>query len=166
MSINNIQLNPQLCRILFTNHLINEQLTIENAEIIENATIASLGGNSKKIIFLINNSENSFLSEEEMDMLNNLLTACKITMEDIALINYHQNVHLKYEELINQFTPKKVLIFGVTPAQLGLPFHVPFFQLQKFQQQIYFLSPSFENFLTDTALKKELWTGLKKLFLS
>lgn len=166
MSIDNIQLSPQLCKNLFTNQLVSEKLTIETAPTLQNSKVASLGGNLKRIVFLINNVENSFLSEPEMEMLTNLLTACKLTMEDVAMINFHQYPILNYEKLLTDFEPKKILVFGVTAAQLELPFHVPHFQLQKFQQQIYFLSPSFEIFLTDIDLKKELWKGLQKLFLS
>ena len=166
MSIDNIQLSPQLCKNLFTNQLISEKLTIETATTLQNSKVASLGGNLKKIVFLINNVENSFLSEPEMEMLTNLLTACKLNMEDVAMINFNQYPNLNYEKLLADFQPKKILVFGVTAGQLGLPFYVPHFQLQKFQQQIYFLNPSFEIFLTDIDLKKELWKGLQKLFLS
>ncbi|MEO9210780.1 MAG: hypothetical protein ABI208_06765 [Ginsengibacter sp.] len=166
MSIDNIQLSSQLCKNLFTNQLISEKVTSESAPFLQNSKVASLGGNQKRITFLVNNAENSFLSESEMEMLTNLLTACKLTMEDVALINFNQCPNLNYEKLLTDFEPKKILVFGVTAAQLELPFHVPHFQLQKFQKEIYFLSPSFENFLTDIDLKKELWMGLQKLFLS
>ncbi|HEY5390715.1 MAG TPA: hypothetical protein VIJ57_01275, partial [Hanamia sp.] len=63
------------------------------------------------------------------------------------------------------FGSKKLLLFGVSSTQLELPFSIPFFQVQSFNDQLYMTAPPLKNFLNNKDLKKELWTSLQKLFL-
>lgn len=99
-----------------------------------------------------------------MDLLSNLITACKLSMEDIALVN-HFNATFNYHQLTDHFQSKKILMFGATTSELGLPFSIPFFQIQQFQQQLYITAPPLTDFLKNKDLKKHLWTCLQKLFL-
>jgi hypothetical protein len=175
MSIDNIQLPGHLCQLMFTKSLLdtslhhnNEPISIQIDEIKdapEKIKINSLGENKGNILFLVNNSQHKFLADDEMKLLSNLLTACKISMADIVLTNYNQNPTINYQLLIDQFHPKKILIFGVTSSDLALPFNIPFFQIQKFQDQQYMISPTLSDFLNNTKLKKELWNSLQKIFL-
>lgn len=175
MSINNIQLPGHLCQIMFTNSLIGklqsetiktETIQDEPAKKASNKLkINCLGENKKNILFLVNNSQNKFLADNEMKLLTDLLTACKISMEDIALVNYNQNPEFNYQDLIDQFQSKKILVFGITASNLGLPFNIPFFQIQKFQEQMYMISPSLSDFINNVEMKKELWISLQKIFL-
>ena len=134
-------------------------------KLINKSTIDSLGENEGNILLLVNNEENKFLADDEMKLLSDLLTACKISMADIALVNYHQHPEMNYQLLGDQFHPKKILAFGVTAADLELPFAIPFFQVQKFQDQSYMISPSLADFINNVGLKKLLWNSLKKIFL-
>lgn len=175
MSIDDIQLPGYLCQIMYTNSLVNTPQTdsIKPATILEESIkkaphklkINSLGENKKNILFLVNNSQNKFLADNEMKLLTDLLTACKISMEDIALVNYNQNPEINYQELFDQFQSKKILIFGITASNLELPFNIPFFQIQKFQEQLYMICPSLSDFINNVELKKELWISLQKIFL-
>ncbi|MEO8820917.1 MAG: hypothetical protein ABI267_08900, partial [Ginsengibacter sp.] len=138
------------------------------SEIITNSQnkieIRSLGDNQKQILFLVNNSSTEFLPDDEMALLTNLISACKLSMADIALVNF--NFHKKnYREFDAQFKPKKIMIFGIKTSELDLPFAVPNFQIQPFHQQFYLTAPSLNNFLNNKNLKKELWICLQKLFL-
>ena len=85
-------------------------------------------------------------------------------MADIALVNYYFN-QCDYQQFNQQFTPKKTLIFGVKTTELQLPFDIPHFQVQPFQNQLYLTAPGFEKFLKNTDLKRQLWASLQKLFL-
>jgi DNA polymerase III psi subunit len=175
MSIDNIQLTAGLCQSMFFKSLIEtnkkpegEQKIISRETIkkpAEKSEVKSLGENKGNILFLVNNPENIFLSDEEMKLLSDLLTACKISMIDIALVNYHQNPQLNYQQISTQFQSKKNLVFGVTAADLELPFTIPFFQIQKFQDKVYMMAPPLSHFLNNVNLKKELWVSLKKIFV-
>ena len=165
MSLDNIQLSNHICQILFTDNLVEPLQAKDTDNYLPKTIINSLGENKKNILFLVNNAQNKFLSDDEMDMLSNLITACKLSMADIALVNYHTH-NLNYRELTNHFQPKKILIFGITTSALELPFAIPLFQIQQFQEQQYIIAPALSEFLNNKNLKKELWTCLQKLFLS
>ena len=162
MSLNNIVLSATVCHHFYRNSLIGNAEKPSKAE-FSGGTIRSMGSNNAQIIFLVNDRQHSYASDEAMDMLLKLLAACKLSMEDIALINcFGQEVN--YDSLTNQFRPKKTLLFGVDPAAINLPFMIPFFQVQRHNDQSYLFAPALEDFLSDTALKKKLWTSLQKIF--
>ena len=165
MSIDRIQLSAQLCQNLFPNSLIGEPGIRDSNKPLNKAKISSLGGNKRNVVFIVNNKEDRFLDDPQMEFLSNLLSACKLSMEDISLINYGQNKEIGYKEIIDQFQSQKILIFGVDGSQLGLPFTIPFFQIQMFNKQNFLMTPPFAEFLNDISLKKQLWICFKKLFI-
>lgn len=165
MSIDQIQLPGYLCQQMFSKSLLDKAKPSGDASPSEKIKLTGLGGNGRNILFLVHDTQNKFLAENEMKLLSDLLNACKISMEDIVLVNYDQNRGVNYHELTDQFQCKKILIFGVTAADLELPFTIPFFQIQKYQEQTYLICPSLSDFTNDVALKKELWNCLKKIFL-
>lgn len=165
MSIDQIQLPGYLCRQMFAKSLLDKAKPSGGTSASGKIKLTGLGANGRNILFLVNDTQNKFLAENEMKLLSDLLNACKISMEDIVLVNYDQNRGVNYRELTDQFQSKKILIFGVTAADLELPFTIPFFQIQKYQEQTYLISPSLSDFSSNVALKKELWNCLKKIFL-
>ncbi|MEO9022661.1 MAG: hypothetical protein ABI237_17315 [Ginsengibacter sp.] len=161
MSLDNIQLSKYAIQSLYSKSLVESTQTQPVKEISSKPD--SLGENRKNILFLVNNSENKFLADDEMDLLFNLITACKLSMADIALVNYHTN-RSNYKVLTSHFNPKKIFVFGVTTSELDLPFTIPFFQIQPYNQQLYVAGPPLKDFLNNVGLKKELWACLKKIF--
>lgn len=164
MSLDNIQLSKKECQILFAKNLVGTVQDIVADTVSNEIKINSLGGNQKNILFLVNDSQNKFLPDNEMDLLSNLITACKLSMADIALVN-HYNTFINYHQLTDHFQSKKILMFGASTSELGLPFSIPFFQIQQFQQQFYLTAPPLIDFLNNKNLKKDLWISLQKLFL-
>lgn len=164
MSLDNIQLSGQTCEILFKHNIISASTPEIIPDSLKKSEIKSLGDNRKQILFLVNNLNSGFLPEEEMELLTNLLTACKLSVADIALVNFNSNKK-SYEEFNDEFSPKKILIFGIGTNELELPFAIPYFQIQSFHQQFYLSAPSLNEFINNKNLKKELWVCLQKLFL-
>ncbi len=164
MSLNDMQLPGSLHASLFKNSLIDLNSTHTDKILYEENKLDFLGGNEKKIIFLASDDQNKFISDSTITFLNALLAACSLTLADIALINFHQHKKIKYSELTAGLKAKKILMFGISAEELGLPFTIPFFQVQKFQQEVYLLCPSLEAIQTDKELKKQLWSCLQKIF--
>jgi hypothetical protein len=164
MSLNDIKLTNMTRQVLYAKSLV-EIAPAGSARELKEKTIKSLGGNEKNILFLVTNAQNKFLPDDEMDLLSNLITACKLTMADIALVNYH-NATFNYSQLSDCFQSKKILMFGIETSALELPFAIPHFQIQPFQEQIYVTAPLLSQFLKNKDLKKELWVCLQKLFLN
>lgn len=164
MSLNNIQLSGSVCKNLFSHSLVQvNESKLEKEELVQKK-IESLGNNFKRVFFIVNDDSCQFLPDEEMEMLIKLLSACKLAMEDISLVNFHFHP-LTYQMISETFEPKKILLFGVSTSQLQLPFAIPDFQLQAFNNQLYMAAPSLTELLNNKELKKNLWASLQKIFL-
>ncbi|HSQ44143.1 MAG TPA: hypothetical protein VLM16_04050 [Ginsengibacter sp.] len=164
MSLDNIQLPAFLYQSIFKNNLVllQSKNTIKSSK--KESKLSFLGGNEKKIIFIGKDNRNKFLGDDQMKFLNDLLNACHLTMADIAFLNYREKYAFTYNDLTEQLSPKKVLIFGVSSRELDLPFEIPFFQVQNFHEQIYLISPALEEIQLNKELKKQLWNCFQKIF--
>ncbi|MEP6926742.1 MAG: hypothetical protein ABI834_03855 [Ginsengibacter sp.] len=163
MSIDNIPLHNFLYQNFFEKNLVDLKANTADNILNQIPDIIFFGGNQKKIIIVFNNSQNKFLGDIQMKFLDDILTACGLTISDVALVNiFHRNI--THYQLMMQLHPKKVLIFGIPSNNLDLPFNIPFFQIQNFQEQVFMLSPSIEELQMNTELKKSLWECLQKIF--
>ncbi len=135
----------------------------------EKKAMAFLGKNLKNILIIVKENNAEIIAEERKNVLLKILTACKLTPDDVAILNFGKKMR-KFEEIKPTFLPEKVLLFDVTTKELGLPFIIPYFQVQQFDGCIYVCAPGIvlENDESDEnikAEKKKLWTSLKKIFL-
>ena len=164
MSLDNIQLSKKERQIIFTKNLVEIRQERGPNPVSKENEFKSLGGNQQQVLFLVKDSQNKFLPDDEMNLLSNLILACKLSMADIALVNTY-NTSFNYMDLNHHFQPKKVLMFGINTSELELPFAIPFFQIQQFREQLYITSPPLKDFIHNKDLKKDLWICLQKLFL-
>lgn len=170
MSINNLELSPETVRILYRSSLVANTEALTPAEELpanekeKNIEIKKLGKNKKKIVFVVNNPKNTFADDEEMTLITNLLNACDLSLDDIALINYDKNKDATNRHINESFRPKIEIVFGVSCAQLQLPFNVPYFQTYEFDNCTYLFNPPLREFLSNSTLKRNLWQCLKTIF--
>ena len=108
-----------------------------------------------------------YLKDEWLQLLTSILGACKLTIDDVAIIN-HIKTPVVYASLVAETTPSFILLFDVTSKDIVLPFTVPFYQLQDFNSSKVLLCPSLSLMIgTSDAVKQEktkLWMSLKKMF--
>lgn len=155
MSLDNIQLTPMVLEGLFSKSLYD----------LKPAGIVSfLGENRRKIAVLVRATAAMYLPEDELNFLAGILTACKLSMADIALINVEKNTGLSYTLMTDQVKAETVLLFGVDPAELSLPLQFPHYQLQHFNNQVYLSSVPLQVLQADKQEKMKLWNSLKKVF--
>ncbi|MEO7210371.1 MAG: hypothetical protein ABIY35_05470 [Chitinophagaceae bacterium] len=166
---------------LFKNNLISpDRDSNNNAQFTEKKSIleiknpekkamAFLGKNLKNILIIVKEKNAEIIAEDRKNILLKILTACKLTPDDVAILNFGKKMR-KFEEIKPTFLPEKVLLFDVTTKELGLPFIIPYYQVQQFDGCIYVCAPAIvlDNEERDEnikAEKKKLWTSLKKIFL-
>ncbi len=184
MSLNDIILAPYLVKNLYENSLVEEAANAnpisntkkakdENLNHLENlnvtkkenfSTIKYLGKNDKNILLIVLENNHAFLGDEDLSFLINILNACKISMQDVALINSFENEKTTYENLNEQFEPKQIIFFGTAPHQLGFPIQIPLYKIQKYANQQYLCAASLQLLAKDKEEKKKLWEQLKVLF--
>lgn len=123
----------------------------------------SLGGNKKGVLILVNQEAAPFLPDSELEFLSAVLSACQLSIADVAIVNLHHYPQ-PYTALLQQFSAKQVLLIGVTPQEVDLPFHFPHFQLQPFDGRTYLSAFPLRQMAQDRSLKMQLWGCLKKMF--
>ena len=165
MSLDNIQLPVSVLQSLYNKSLYD--LNTNKSEVIsdEAANIIFLGNNANKIIILVNSTAAIYLPDEDLNFLLGILSACKLSMADIALVNVANNPAISYTEITGQFKAKKIILFGTEPEAIGLPLQFPHYQIQQFNNQVYLSSVSLTELQADKEEKLKLWNCLKRIFL-
>ena len=164
MSLDNIQLSPLLVEKLYSKALVDLDRLQPASVKTEPARFNWLGNNDKNILIVVNEPAAAFLQDQDLNLLVGILTACKLSLADVALINIDKNSHANYDTLNKSLTPATILLFGVAPSDLDFPLHFPHFQLQPYNGQHYLCSPALSMLAADVGLKKQLWISLQKHF--
>jgi len=163
MSLDKIQLPPIVLQELFNKSLVSSEI-IQSAEVLSQASIIFLGNNKQRIVIIVDCSDAKFLTDEELNFLLGILSACKLTMEDVAIINIRKSKPLSYKTITKELQAEKIFLFGVEPSQIELPLEFPHYQVQSYNKQVYLSSPLLSILQADKAEKTKLWLCLKKVF--
>lgn len=126
--------------------------------------LKSLGGNLKNILIVVKNDNVTYLPDEDLEFLTNILKACKLSLEDVAIVNTSNNPGEGYKDYLKNWSSKVVLLFGVDPVSFDLPVNFPEFQVQSLTNTKFLYSPSLSDCRTDQLLKSKLWVSLQRIF--
>lgn len=121
-----------------------------------------LGKNEKKVLILVNDTENPVSTPQGTELLRKLVLSINLKNADFALVNYSSYSSAKFEHLSTFFSCKILLSFGVAPDTLGLAEH-PLHLLHVFQNVNVIFSHNLHDLDTDITAKKTLWGTLKNL---
>ena len=174
MDLNHIELPSSLVAELYHSVLIESDRTsvstnkIKEKPVVirsEAPEIKFLGENKKQILVVANYTDAVHLTDEDLSLLIAMLTACKLTLADVAIVNLNNITGKDGKELVKQFTSRVVFLFGVDPVSFGLPMSFPEFQLQAFSGATYLFAPPLNEYNDNPALKRKLWESLKRLFV-
>ncbi len=164
MSLDNIQLPPFLIGELYKNFLVDADNQQLKPELLEGNNLLFLGKNQKNILLIVQEEDAVYLPDNDLNFLVEILSACKLSLSDTALINVFKNKEANYTSLLEKFKPVTILFFGIEPAKLEFPLQFPHYQLQQYNYQTYLSAPSLSELSADINKKKQLWVCLKKLF--
>ena len=164
MSLDNIELPAIIIQSLYSKSLYDLKTTEPGLDNMQAAGINYLGNNQKRIALLVNSTEAIYLPDDELNFLLGILTACSLSMADIALINISKNAGLLYTDITEQLKAEKIFLFGLDAEALALPLQFPHYQVQQFNNQVYLSSPSLSYLQKDKEEKMKLWSCLKKIF--
>ena len=171
MNINDIRLPGQLLAELYRSSLVETgdapAPILPEEKIIEPASAdswKSLGNNHKNILVIVQYADAVHLPDKELEFLTTMLGACKLGLDDVAIVNLNNHPGSSYKELTGFFKSKIVLLFDVEPASFGLPMNFPHYQMQAFANATFLYSPSLTELENDKLQKSKLWVCLKRLF--
>ena len=129
--------------------------------------ISYLGDNQKKITILLQDTTAVHLADESLQFLTAILAACKLNMGDVAIVNtVHQPV--QYTQIKTELKPSTIILFDISTAGIALPFEVPQYQVQQYDNCRFLFSAPLQSMLVKTDAAKlekgKLWNALKKTF--
>lgn len=132
-----------------------------------NEPLAYLGNNGKNICIVVKDDQAIHLQDELLNILSAILGACKLNLADVSIVNTKTqdvNDHILRKNL----SPKTVLLFGVTTNEVDLPFSIPDYKVQAFNNCNYLQVAGLDKMKgvsNEAKLEKsKLWVCLKSLF--
>src|SRR5688500_12573810 len=117
MSLNNLQLHPQLLAGLYNQVLIETE-----AGSVTKPAIKTLGGNKKNILLVVCDTQHpDALPDQSLQFLISILKACQLTLADVAITATDGKQELDYKTITSQLGSRQVLLFNLEPVAFGLP---------------------------------------------
>ena len=166
MNFEQFHLPGFLLRDLYKESLVELNEIQQSADKKPELKDSALGNNQKQVLILVNYTDSQVISDPELSFLLTILNACKLTLNDVVIVNFATEEKITYQKLVQEFKPKVVLLFGVKQASISMPVLFPDFQVQSFMDIRFLSSPPLQSLQQDDTIKRKLWTGLKELFLS
>ena len=179
MGLNDIELPSSLIASLYARSLVMP----EGAELQESSQLPTavaspapssetpanqqwkfLGSNKKNILIIVDYPGVLHLPDEELNFLTKMLTACKLDLGDVAILNRHHYPAVAPKDLFSFFGSRIIFLFGVDPVSFGLPVSFPQYQVQAVAPSTYLYAPTLGEHLKDELLKSKLWVCLKRIF--
>ncbi len=169
MDLKNLQLPDFLLADLYKSSLVElpNEATPKKQTTKITAQQWFLGENKKQVVIVVKDDEAVYLRDEWLNFLSSILSACKLNLGDTSIVNFNKT-SCDYEALSEKLSPKFLLLFDVTAKEIQLPFTVPFYQVQQYNNCSFLMAPALENMLgtaQEAKLEKsKLWLSLKKMF--
>lgn len=164
MPLDNIELTPFLIQGLFKNSLIESETKPAIAKILPVSTFNILGNNLRRVTIIVESFETLHLPDDQLNFLMGVLNACKLSMEDVAIINIAKNTFANYKTIEVELKAEKLILFGVNPSKIDLPITFPLYQVQEYNKQTYMAAASLGAIQLDKAEKTKLWHCLQQIF--
>ncbi len=162
MSLEKLIIHPFNIASLYQKSLVLSK----NISTIENNTTLPfkyLGKNNKLVTIIIEDEENLHISDIDLAFLTSLLNACKLSLNDVSIINVSKQ-KIDILQIQQHLNTKYLLIFGVTSTLLEIPMVFPEYHIHNFSETQILLSHKLTELQKNIAYKKQLWDCLKKMF--
>lgn len=166
MSLDQFQLPPLVAGELYKNVLVELDKNINMPKPLETSAIAYLGNYRKRILVIVDQENATFLEDKDLAFFIDIITACKLSLDDVGVVNFSSSPGLNYKRIQDSLQPSVILCLGVEPSALKFPLEFPHYQVQAYNHQSYLVAPSLQKLAADKGEKLLLWGCLKKLFLT
>lgn len=123
-----------------------------------------LGSNKKQIVIIVMYEDVPVIADKSLKFLLDILSACKLTLEDVAIINYTNNRSATFDDIATKFSSQTMLAFALKPQVLNLQPELTLLLVHEINDKKILFSPSLEEIESNLPLKKQFWLVLRKLF--
>lgn len=123
--------------------------------------VAYLGRYAKKIVWMVHDPVNKYTGDAEFNLLTSILNACKMSMEDIALVNVASG-DISFAQIQQQLLPHTLVALGVDTSFFPVP--APPFSLLTIEGTTVITGEGLATLLGNREYKAKLWQLLKNHF--
>lgn len=123
-----------------------------------------LGKNGKNILVVVNQPDIPYLPDGELDFLTKILTACQLSLLDVAIVNWAKMLQHDADSVLAQFDAKAVILFDLAPLQFGVSHQAPMYAVQKKGNVSFVAAPALHEIEKTKEAKNQLWLALKQIF--
>lgn len=143
---------------------VEEVRAVAQVDVVENesAYFEYLGGNNKYMLIIINETSHQNMQPKQLESLLSILNAKKLSMEDVAILNFYRYPDAKFTALKQFFACSSIVLFGINPAQVDIN-GVQANQISVHEQTKILATFSFDEMMADTDKKRSFWNEMKKL---
>ncbi|CAN5312918.1 hypothetical protein BH09BAC6_BH09BAC6_28790 [soil metagenome] len=121
-----------------------------------------LGQNKKAFLIIVNYPGLEFIHDVHLTALQNILNRLAFEMDDVAILNRAKYEGASFEELINFFNPRKLLLLGIDALPAGIA-GLTLNQPKQLQNCNALFSFSFDEMMDSNENKKAFWEQMKQL---
>jgi hypothetical protein len=148
-------------------YLLNRDRGLYNAlpqpvTVQQPASFDYLGGHKKKFLIIVHYPEVKFITDNHLSALESVLTRIGLNIDDVSIFNRAHNPDIPFAQLIDFFTPQKLLLLGNSALPTGgqeLTLNKPT-QLDNCNTLFSF---SFDEMMNNNEYKKAFWEQMKQL---
>ncbi len=117
-----------------------------------------------QVLILVHSSHYTFLAPDEETYLLRILSATKLGLKDVAILNVQTIPNPLMGPIYNHFKPKLVLLFGVDLQVMGFKTPLIPYQIQRFAGIPYLYAEDLMKIQKSEQLRMKLWSVLRTLF--
>ncbi|HVB04396.1 MAG TPA: hypothetical protein VNE41_11835 [Chitinophagaceae bacterium] len=163
MSLDNLKLDPFLLAGLYKQYLIPEER--ERTVTVPGGTIEnSRGQNGKNILLIGAFPERGFPGSSQFSFLEKLLSACKLSVDEVSMVNTSRMAGMSLEEILGKYSPRICLIFGEVPGITGMGNELRKNIPMNTRRTVFLFTDSLDSLIEEAPLKKQLWPVLREVF--
>ncbi len=118
------------------------------------------GENNRYFLILFENNSRKELSNEHKEMLLKIMSAKKLELRDLAIVNLALYPDASFSQLKDFFSCSRVTLFGINPARIGLP-SIPANMPEKHMDVKILPTFSLDEMSNSTDKKREFWNVMK-----
>ncbi len=119
-----------------------------------------LGENNKYFLLLINDPTHKSMAPKELEALQSILSAKKMELKDVALVNMNNYPSATFSQLKAYFACNRVVLFGIAPQQLQIP-AVASNQIGEHDGVKLLATFGFSEMMSNLDKKKAFWNVMK-----
>lgn len=102
---------------------------------------------------------------EEEQQLNRMMAACKLTPDQYQVVQVHSGDAIAWYQLKAKTMAQKVLLLGVSPAQLGINALMTLHEINHFNGAQWMVTATLPEIAANPQLKQHIWVNmLKKVY--